>query len=71
MIDELSYDYFLDNKEKFLREHAGKYIVIKNGKLCAMYVDELSLEANARKYGNDLLILYLDTKEIKEYKLKS
>jgi len=69
MPTEASYNYFLDNKEKWLAANPGFYVIIKDGKLCAMYNGELSVEANAPKYGDDLLIIHLDSAGIKEYKL--
>ena len=71
MVSEASYDYFLDNREKWLAESPGFYVVIKNGAFCAMYHDALATEANAPKYGdnNNLLIMHLDPQGVKEYKL--
>jgi hypothetical protein len=69
MPTETSYNYLLDNKERWLAENPGFFVVIKDGKLCGMYDSEINTEANAPKYGNDLLIIHLDPKGIKEYKL--
>ena len=68
---EKSYDYFLDNKERLLAEDPGFYVVIKDGKRCGLYPDERSVEANAPKYGDDLLIIHLDPTGPKEYQLKT
>ena len=69
MPSEASYNYFLDNKEKWLAANPGFYVVIKDGKLCGIYDSEINVEGNAPKYGSDLLIIHLDPEGIKEYKL--
>lgn len=35
------FDYYLQNKKKFLIEHAGKYIVLKNQQILGVYADQL------------------------------
>jgi len=69
MPTESSWNLFFDKKEKWMKQSPGFFVVIKNGKLCGMYNDEMSTEANAPKYGNDLLIMHLDPAGVKEYKL--
>lgn len=54
-----------------MAENPGWYVVIKNGKLCGMYHSALDTEANAPKYGDDLLIIHLDPQGAKEYRLKN
>jgi hypothetical protein len=71
MVKESSWDYFFDNQEKWIKQHPGWFIVIKDGKLCGIYMDESHVEANAPKYGDDLLIIQLNPEGIKEYELKS
>ncbi len=66
---ESSWNYFFDNKEKWLKEHPGGFVIIKDGKFCALYTDERAVEGNARKYGDDLLIMHLDPAGVKEYHL--
>ena len=68
MPTEASWNYFLDNKEQWLDEHPGCYVVIKDGKFCGMYTTAQNLEANTAKYGDDLLIMHLDPDGVKEYK---
>jgi hypothetical protein len=67
---ESSWNYFFDNQERLMRENPGGYVVIKRGKLCGIYMDQCNADANAPKYGDDLLIIHLDPKGIKEYHLK-
>jgi hypothetical protein len=69
MSKEKDYDYFLDNLEKLRKQHAGWYVLIKNEKICAVYKDELAVEANARKYGEPL-IMFIGADSVSEYKLK-
>ena len=71
MPTEASYNLFLDKKNKWMAENPGWYVVIKNGKLCGMYHSALDTEANAPKYGDDLLIIHLDPQGAKEYRLKN
>jgi hypothetical protein len=69
MATEKDYNFFLDQMERWRKSYWGFFIVIKNEKLCGAYQDEPAVEANARKYGDDLLIMYIGD-EVKEYTLK-
>lgn len=70
MPTDKDWDYFLDNKDKLMKNYPGCYVVIGNGKFCGAYADECNAVANAPKYGSDLLIMHLDPAGVKEYKLK-
>ena len=67
---EASWDYFFDRQENLIEKNPGWFVVIKDGKLCGIYMTESSTEANAPKYGDNLLIIHLLSTGIKEYKLK-
>jgi hypothetical protein len=69
MATERDYNYFLDNMERWKQNHFGFYVVIKNEKLCGAYRSEGDVEANARKYGDDVLVMYVGD-EVKEYFLR-
>ncbi len=60
MPSDKDWDYFVSVKKKLMAEHPGFYLVIKNGKMCGLYCDARATEANAPKYGSDLLIMHLD-----------
>ena len=68
MTTEKDINFFLDNIEKFREQHTGHYVLIKDGKLCAVYIDVKAVEANARKHGKPL-IFYIGEDGYEEYTL--
>jgi hypothetical protein len=62
--------YFLENLERFREQHIGRYVVISEEKLCAVYMDTRSVEGNARKYVKPR-IFHIGENDYEEYTLDS
>ena len=43
------FKYFLDHKDEIVREHEGRYVVIKNKRIIGTYDDELEAINETRK----------------------
>ncbi len=46
---EKNYDFFLKNKDKFLKEYPGKFLVIKNQEVIGVYDEEIAALSETSK----------------------
>jgi len=62
---EKDYEYFQSIKAGLLKEHAGKFVLIRNGEVVGFYdTDEAAYEEGVKRFGNvPILIAKIEPEE--------